>query len=122
MPLTLNQFLLLVLTIAAVIAVVFLVSLITQLRKTAREGEKALAEIQALTKNLNETTDKVQSRIDDIEEVLQSAKKTTAGLAETTKFITQKIVRPSSKYWPFIAPVIRLGWRQLKKRKKQKEE
>ena len=46
MPLTLNQVLFLVLTFAAVIVAVVLVRLFSQLRRTAIEGEKTLAEMR----------------------------------------------------------------------------
>ncbi len=122
MALTLNQFLLLILTIAAVVAVTFLVFLFAQLRKTAKEGEKTLAEIQELTQNLNKTTIMAQGKIDDLDDILKSAKKATTDLSKTTKFLTKNFLRPSSKYWPFLAPLINLGWRQFKKRKKRKED
>jgi len=122
MTLTLNQFLLLVLTVAAVVTVTFLVLLFAQLRKTAKEGEKALSEMRELTKNLNETTELVQGKINDVDDVLKSTKKAASGMAEMTKFLTKNFLKPSSKYWPFLAPLINLGWRQLKKRKKNKED
>ena len=122
MALTLNQFLLLVLTIAAVVTVTFLLFLFAQLRKTAKEGEKTIAEIQGLTQNLNKTTIMAQGKIDDLDDILKSAKKATTDLSKTTKFLTKNILRPSSKYWPFLVPLINLGWRQLRKRKKRKED
>jgi hypothetical protein len=120
MPLTLNQFLLLVITIAVVVAVTFLVNLMRQLRKTAQEAEETLVEIRMLAAEARETSRSVQSKIEDVGELVLATKKTAVSVAEIAWFVTTKILRPSSKYWPFLFPLIRLGWRQAKKRKEEK--
>jgi predicted PurR-regulated permease PerM len=120
MPLTLTQFLLLVITLAVVVGVTFLVTLMIQLRRTLKEGEKTLAEIRELAKNLQDTNQKVQTKIDDFGEMITASKKTVIGLSEITWFLTTKIIRPSSKYWPLLFPLLRFGWRRLKKRKEDK--
>ena len=121
MSLTLNQFLFLVITIAIVVAVTFLVTLIIQLRKTAKKGEEALIEIRELAKNLKETERKVNAKIDDLGPMLDATKKTVVGLSELAWFLTAKIIKPSSKYWPLVFPFIRLGWRHIIKKRKRKE-
>lgn len=121
MSLTLNQFLLLVITIAAVVAVTFLVTLFVQLRKTAKQGEETLRELRALVQNLKETNIKVNNKIDDLGEIVDASKNTVVSLSEIAFFLSTKIIKPSSKYWPFLFPFIRLGWRHLRK-KKQKED
>jgi len=120
MPLTLNQFLLLIITLAVVVGVTFLVTLIIQLRRTLKEGEKTLTEIRELAENLQDTNQKVQTKIDDFGEMITASKKTVVGLSEMTWFLTTKIIRPSSKYWPLLFPLLRFGWRRLKKRKEDK--
>jgi ABC-type transporter Mla subunit MlaD len=120
MPLTLNQFLFLILTIAAVVAVTAFISFLLQLKKTAKEGEKTLIEVQTLSKNLNEVSQKVNEKIDDLGDVVDATKKMTAGLSEATWFLVTKIIRPGSKLLPFLFPIIRMGWRQLKKNKEVK--
>lgn len=120
MPLTLNQFLLLVVTLAVVVAVTFLVILFIQLRKTAREAEMTLIEARELVESLKETSLSLQTKIDDVGELVESSKKTAISISEIAWFLTAKILRPSSKYWPLLFPLIRLGWRQLKKRKEEK--
>lgn len=120
MPLTLNQFLLLVITIAVVVAVVFLVNLMRQLRQTAREAEETLVEIRALAGEAKETSHLLQSKIEDAGEMVHASKKIAVSISEIAWFVTVKILRPSSKYWPFIFPLIRLGWRQAKKLKEEK--
>jgi len=122
MPLTLNQFLFLVITFTVVVAVTFLVLFLIQLRKTAREGEKTLTEIGKLVKDLRETERKVNTAVDDLGETIQTSKKTVANLSEITLFLTTKVIRPASKYWPVLFPLLRFGWQQLKKRKEKKNE
>jgi len=122
MPLTLSQFLLLVLTIAAVVAVTFFVNLLIQLKKTAREGQETLVEIRALAQSLNEATRKIDSKIDDVGEVVDAAKKTAVSLAEIAFFTTIKVIRPASKFWPFLFPLFRMGWRQWRKKKEDNNE
>ncbi len=119
MALTLNQFLLLVLTIAAVVAVTYLVIFMQQMKKTAREGSAALVEIRELAKNLNETNRKVNQELDDVGEFIEASKKTAVNLSEAAFFVTTRIVKPGSKYMPFLFPLIRFGWRLLKKKKKE---
>ena len=76
MPLTLTQFLLLVITLAVVVGVTFLITLVIQLRRTLKEGEKTLAETRELAKNLQDTNQKVQAKIDDFGEMITASKKT----------------------------------------------
>ncbi len=121
MLLTLNQTLFLVLTIAAVVVVVFLVLFLAQLRRTAREGERTLVEVRELAQGLKVIERKLDARIDDVGELLESSKKTAAGLAQASLFLTTKVVSPASRYWPILYPLLRVGWRQLKKMKKHKE-
>ncbi len=122
MSLTLNQFLFLVITIAVVVAVSFLVTFIAQLRKTAKEGEKTLKEIRELVKNFKETDKKIREKIDDVSETLEAAKKSAIGMSEIIGYMTAKVIRPSSKYWPLLLPLLRFGWRQIKKKKKKEEK
>jgi len=89
MPLTLNQFLFLVLTILAVILVTFFVVFIVQLRRTAREGEKTLAEIRELVKNLKLTDHMVKKRIDELGDMMQASRKTVVNLSEATWILTK---------------------------------
>jgi len=120
MPLTLGQFLLLIITIAVVVAVTFLVTLMVQFRRTAREAEGTLVEIRELVRNLKETDQKVKASIDDFGGIIQASKKTATNFSEITWFLTKRILRPSSKYWPILFPLLRFGWRRLKKRKEAK--
>ncbi|MGB6338702.1 MAG: hypothetical protein WBF32_02925 [Candidatus Aminicenantaceae bacterium] len=120
MSLTLNQFLFLVITIAVVVAVTYLVMLMIQLKKTAKEGERTLFEINALVKRLQDTSEKINGKLNDVDEIVSATKKTAIGLAEALTFMVIKIIRPSSRYWPFLFPLMRLGLRVLKKKKEAK--
>ena len=119
MPLTLNQILFLVLTIAAVVVVVYLVLLLIQLRRTAREGERTLAEIGDLAVSFKEIERKLNVRIDDVGELLASTKKMAAGLAQASLFMTTKVVHPAARFLPLVFPLLLMGWRGLKKKKEK---
>ena len=122
MSLTLSQFLFLVITICIVVFVTFLVTLIVQLRKTAREGEETLVEIRNLVGNLKETGQKVNTKIDDFTPVLETTKKTVSRISDVSWFLAMKVIKPSSKYWPILFPLLRLGWRQMKKKIKKEDK
>ena len=120
MLLTFNQTLFLILTVAAVVIAVFLILFLLQLRRTAREAEKSLQEFQVTLEKLKTIEDKVERRLDETGTIIQSAKKTVSGLSELSLFLTTRVVRPASKYWPVIFPLVRFGWQMIKKRKEKK--
>ncbi|MGZ7046533.1 MAG: hypothetical protein ACXVI6_04010 [Candidatus Aminicenantales bacterium] len=119
MGLTLNQVLLIILTISAVVAVVFLVRVLIQLRRTAREAELTLAKAQELMDGFKVIEAKINSSLDDVGQVLQTSRKAAAGLTEITGFLTTRFIRPSARFLPFLIPLVRIGLQQLKKRKEK---
>jgi hypothetical protein len=121
MTLTLNQVLSIVLTVAVVVAVTFLAMFLSQLRRTAREGEKTLIKAQETMDGLQAIEAKLNASLDNVGEVLATSKKAISGLSEISLFITSKVIRPSVKYWPFIFPLVRFGLQQMKKRKEKKD-
>ncbi|HDT13382.1 MAG TPA: hypothetical protein ENO03_03395 [Candidatus Aminicenantes bacterium] len=121
MTLTLNQVLGIILTVAAVVVATFLVMFLTQLRKTAREGEKTLLKAQETMDSLKAIEAKVDEGLDNLGEVLTASKRAATGLAEASFFLSTRVLRPSAKYWPFLIPLVRLGLRELKKRKEKKD-
>jgi len=122
MPLTLNQFLLLVLTFAAVILVIYLIRLLSQLRRTVAEGEKALAEFGVLAKHLTELDLVVKAKVEDLGKTLEASKKAAVNISQASSLIATKFVAPSSKFLPIALPVVRFVWRQWKKRKEKKKD
>ena len=122
MLLTLSQFLFLILTFAAVVAVTFLVIFLIQLRKTAREGEKTLIEVHALVANLNATSQKVNQKIEELGDVVDAARKAAVGISDVSMFLSTRVMKPATRYWPFILPLIRLVLRQRKNKKKKEEK
>jgi uncharacterized protein YlxW (UPF0749 family) len=120
MPLTLNQVLLIIVAFAFVLAVVFLIRLFAQLRRTAAEGERALAEFRELARSLNELDLLVKQRVEDLGQTLAASKKAAANVAEASALITSRFLAPSAKYLPIILPVARFVWRQIGKRKEKK--
>jgi len=121
MTLTINQILGIILTVAAVVAVTFLALFLSQLRRTAREGEKTLAKAQEMMDGMKEIEAKINASLDNVGEVLTTSKKAVTGLSEIAFFLTSKVIRPSANYWPFLLPLARFGWRHLKKRKEKKD-
>jgi hypothetical protein len=122
MPLTLNQSLFLVLTLAAVVTAVYLIRLFIQLRKTAAEGERALAAFRELAGSLQELDLLVKQRVEDAGATLEASKKAAAGLAEVSYFLTTKVLNPSSRFLPLALPVAKFVMRYMKKRKEKKNE
>lgn len=118
MSLTLNQFLFLVITICIVVSVAFLIALIVQFRKTAKEGEETLVEIRDLIENLRETDKKVNAKIDDLTPVIEAITTTAARISDIAWLFTARVIKPSSKYWPYIFPLLRLGWRHMKNKRR----
>jgi hypothetical protein len=122
MPLTLNQVLFLVLTFAVVILVIYLVRLLAQIRRTAAEGEKTLAELGILAKHLTELDLVVKEKVEDLGQTLEASKRAAVNVAQASSLISSKFIRPSSKFLPFALPVARFVWRQLKKKKEKSHE
>lgn len=120
MTLTLNQALLLIITIAAVVAVVFLVRLFVQLRRTALEGEKTLARFSELAAHLRDLDLVIKKEVEELGKTIAASKKAAVNVAEASALVTTRIIRPSSAFFPLILPVAKFLWRQLGKRK-QKE-
>ncbi len=122
MLLSFNQTLFLILTVVGVVGLVFLVRFLIQLTRTAREGEKALVEAQGLLADLRSLEKKLNSRVDDVGQLLDSSKKAVTGAAEIAQFVAGRVLRPASIYWPVIYPLLRFGWKKYRKRKERKKE
>ncbi|HEX2694203.1 MAG TPA: hypothetical protein VHP61_00500 [Acidobacteriota bacterium] len=114
-----NQTLFLVLTIATVVVAVYLVLVLIQLRRTAREGERTLAEIGELAGSLKELERKLNARMDDVGDLVASTKKMAAGLAQASLFLTTKVVHPASRFLPVLFPLLLMGLRGMKKKKEK---
>ena len=121
MLLTLNQVLNIILTLAAVVVVVFIAAFLNQLRRTAREAERTLARAQDVMDGLKQIELKVNAGLDDVGEVLAITKQAAGGLSRITAFLSTRVSRPFVRYLPLILPLVRLGWQQIKK-KKEKEK
>ena len=118
MPLT--HILLIVLTVAAVVAVFFLVRLFAQLRLTAAEAEKTLAEARVLVKHLSELDLEVKARVEELGETLRATKTAAVGLGQASMMVSSKFLPAPTKFLPFVLPAARFVIKQLKKRKEKK--
>ncbi|MGD0781534.1 MAG: hypothetical protein ABSA30_01600 [Candidatus Aminicenantales bacterium] len=115
-----TQILLIVLTAAAVIAVVFLVLLFIQLRRTAAEAEKTLAEVRVLTQHLSELDLEVKARVEELGDTFRVSRKAAIGLSEATMMVSSKLLPAPAKFLPFVLPVARFVVRQMKKKKENR--
>jgi len=120
MPLTLNQFLLLVLTLVAVVIAVYLVRVLAQLRRVTEEAEKTMVEVVGLVKNMNELNGLIKDRLVNLGEFMEASKRTAVNLSEASFFLTTKVLRPSSKFLPLMLPLASFFWKQFRKRKEKK--
>src|SRR4030042_2271365 len=121
MTLTLNQVLGIILTVAAVVAVIFLVMFLNQLRKTAREGEKTLVKAQETMDGLNVIEAKINASLDNVVRVLATSKRAVAGLTGVTHFLTSNVIRPSARFWPLLVPLLSFGLQKMKKKRRKKD-
>jgi hypothetical protein len=121
MTLTLNQVLWIILTVSAVVTVVFLVLFLIQLRKTAREGEKTLIKAQEAMDELRVIEAKINISLDNVGEVLATSKKAVGVISGATNFLTSSVIRPSARFWPILLPLLSLGLRKLKKKRRNKD-
>jgi len=121
MALNLNQVLFLILTVVAVVVAVFLVRFLIQLRRTAGEGEKTLAEMRRLAENLNELDLVVKAKVEDLGRLVEASKNTAMNLSEASMFLTTRLLRPAANYWPLVYPLLTFFWRRIRKRKEKKD-
>jgi hypothetical protein len=121
MPLTLSQFLFLVLTFAAVTAATFLVITLIQVKKTAREGERTLVEIRELVTDLKATNETVLRKVENLGHLVDSAQRAALGVSRATWFLSSRFMRPTYRFMPLAFPILRAVWRHMKKKRKEKK-
>jgi len=120
MPLTLNQLLLLILTLVAVVVAVYLVRVLAQLRRVTEEAEKTMVEVVGLVKNMNELNSMIKDRLVNLGEFMEASKRTAVNLSEASFFLTTRVLRPGSKFLPLMLPLASFFWKQIRKRKEKK--
>ena len=119
MPLTLNQFLFLILTFAAVVVAVLLARFLAQLKRVAEEGERTMVEVRKLVENLNELNGLVKERVVQLGDFMEASKKTASHLSEATFLLTTRVLAPSSRYWRLLFPMAAFLWKKIRKRKEK---
>ncbi|MCP2520788.1 hypothetical protein NLD30_10160, partial [SCandidatus Aminicenantes bacterium Aminicenantia_JdfR_composite] len=68
--------------------------------------------------NFQETERLIKSRIEEVDDLIKTSKKTLTNISEIAFFISKKLLKPSTRYVSAILPLINLGWKLYKKRKK----
>jgi len=121
MLLTMNQVLLIVLTLAAVVVATVLVIFLFQLRRTAAEAEKALGRAQELMEGFKETEARLNTNLDALGETVNHTKKALSVVSQLPLFFSSRASRPSSRYWPLLIPFLSYGWQLIKKIKEKKD-
>ena len=106
--------LLIVLTSAAVVAVVFLVLLFIQLRRTAREASKTMIAVRALAQKLGELDLEIKTQVEELGNTFGVFKKAATGLSEAALLVTLNLFPAPAKFFMFVLPVVRLLMRQIK--------
>jgi hypothetical protein len=119
MPLTLNQFLFLILTFAAVVVAVLLARFLAQLRRVAEEGERTMVEVRKLIENLNGLNGMIKERVVELGDFMEASKKTASHLSEATFLLTTRVLAPGSRYWRLLFPVAAFLWKRIRKRKEK---
>jgi len=120
MPLTLNQILFLIITLAVVVVAVFLVRLFIQLRRTAVEGEKTLAEVRVLAKNLSELDFVIKEKVEVLGTTLESLKTAAGSVSRVALPLRSMFAASPAMYLPLLLPLVRSVWRLLKTRKEKR--
>jgi hypothetical protein len=115
----LNSILLIVLTATAVVAVVFLVLLFIQLRKTAGEAEKTLVEVRVLVQNLSELDLEVKARVEELGGTFGVFRKAAIEISKAAMMVTSRFLPAPARYLPFVLPVARYIMRQINKGKEK---
>jgi hypothetical protein len=109
--------LLLVLVSAAVVAVVFLVRLLIQLRATAGEAQKTLAEVRVLAQNLNELDLEIKTRVEEMGDAVGVFRKAAGDVSKAALLAAWRFLPAPAKYLSLILPAARYIARQIKKGK-----
>ena len=115
----LNSILLIVLTCAAVVAVVFLVRLSIQLRKMAGEAEKTLVEVRVLVQNLSELDLEVKARVEELGGTFGVFRKAAIEISKAAMMVTSRFLPTPVRYLQLILPVARYIAQQINKGKEK---
>ena len=121
MALTLNQILFLILTITAVVVAVFIILLLLQIRRTAAEAEKAMAEFRQAAENLKMIEASVQEKLEGVGQIIDMGKKAANGVSQAAQLFSSGPLRPIAKIWPLLVPIVGYLVRRWKSRKEEKD-
>jgi hypothetical protein len=109
--------LLAVLVAAAVVAVVFLIRLLIQLRATAEEAGKTLVEVRELAQNLSELDLEIKARIEETGDTLGVFRKAAVDVSRAALVAAWRFLPAPAKFLALILPAARYVARQIKQAK-----
>jgi predicted secreted protein len=105
---------LIVLIVAAVVAVIFLVRLLIQLRTTAEEAELTLGEVRVLVRHLSELDLEIKAQVEDLGGTLGVSKTAAVEISKAAALVTSKFLPAPLRYLPFVLLAARYILRQIK--------
>lgn len=106
----------LVLSVGFLVLVLTLVPAIQQLRTLLLDMERTSSEVRDLARDLRKLSAQVGERVEQVDNVLASSKKTVETVGESLHFINHNLLKRSVGLLSFL-PAIRLGWSLVKKLK-----
>jgi hypothetical protein len=109
--------LLFVLVLAAVVAVVFLIRLLIQLRATAQEAEKTLVEVRVLAQNLSALDLEIKDRVAEMGDSIGVFRKAAVDVSLAALRVGWKFLPAPAKFLALALPVARFVTRQIKQMK-----
>jgi hypothetical protein len=115
---SLSVFLLAVLVAAAVVAVVFLVRLLIQLRATAEEAGKTLVEVRALAQSLSELDLEIKARIEETGETIGAFREAAGDVSKAALLAAWRFLPTPAKYLMLLFPAAQYIARQIKQGRK----
>ncbi len=104
----------LVFSLGFLLLVLTLIPAINQLRLLLADMERTSGEIRDLARQLNKVGTLAEERLEHLDGVLASSKRTVDHVGDTLKFVNQNILKRSAGFFALL-PAIRLGWKLVKK-------
>ena len=104
--------------VAALLLVVFLAPVLSQLRLTLADLEKTSAEARELVTGLQSVTDKVNEDLVKVDHLIDSTKETVDTAKHSLQFVNKNLLKYSSGIMAWL-PAIKFGWGLIKKFKRR---
>ena len=111
----------LIFSVGFLLIVISLVPTLNQLRSLLADLEKTSCEARALTKKLQDVSEKVDDDLSKINSIIDTARESVGSVSDSFKFLNKNLIKQSAGILAFF-PALRMGWKFMKKRKGGKNE